>query len=115
MRVAHKAALGMAFVASVALGPAASAFAGGISDDIVKIGVFTDMSGQFSQESGEGAVTAVKMAVDDFGGTALGKPIEVVSADHQNKPEIASAIARKWANDPSATLRCRRPSIGEVC
>jgi branched-chain amino acid transport system substrate-binding protein len=92
-----------------------SAFAGGISDDIVKIGVWTDMSGQFSQESGEGAVTAVKMAVDDFGGTALGKPIEVVSADHQNKPEIASAIARKWANDPSATLRCRRPSIGEVC
>jgi hypothetical protein len=45
-----------------------SAFAGGISDDIVKIGVLTDISGQFSQESGEGAVTAVKMAVDDFGG-----------------------------------------------
>ena len=96
MRVAHKAALGMAFVASVALGPAASAFAGGISDDVVRIGVLTDMSGQFSHESGEGAVTAVKMAVDDFGGTVLGKPIEVVSADHQNKPEIASAIARKW-------------------
>jgi branched-chain amino acid transport system substrate-binding protein len=55
-----------------------------------------DMSGQFSHESGEGAVTAVKMAVDDFGGTVLGKPIEVVSADHQNKPEIAAAIARKW-------------------
>ena len=50
MRVAHKAALGMAFVASVALGPAASAFAGGISDDVVRIGVLTDMSGQFSHE-----------------------------------------------------------------
>src|SRR5580704_1678537 len=96
MRVAHKAAFGMAFVASIALGSAATALAGGISDDVVKIGVLTDMSGQFSHESGEGAVTAVKMAVEDFGGTVLGEPIEVVSADHQNKPEIASAIARKW-------------------
>jgi branched-chain amino acid transport system substrate-binding protein len=96
MGVAHKTALGIALVASIALGSAATALAGGISDDVVKIGVLTDMSGQFSHESGEGAVTAVKMAVEDFGGTVLGKPIEVVSADHQNKPEIASAIARKW-------------------
>jgi branched-chain amino acid transport system substrate-binding protein len=67
-----------------------------VSDDVVKIGVLTDMSGQFSHESGEGAVTAVKMAVEDFGGKVLGKPIEVVVADHQNKPDIASGIARKW-------------------
>ena len=46
-----------------------------ISDDVVRIGVLTDMSGQFSHESGEGAVTAVKMAVEDFGGKVLGKPI----------------------------------------
>src|ERR1700735_1778440 len=93
MGVAHKTALGIALIA---LGSAAAALAGGISDDVVKIGVLTDMSGQFSHESGEGAVTAGKMAVEDFGGTVLGEPIEVVSADHQNKPEIASAIARKW-------------------
>ena len=68
----------------------------GISDDVVKIGVLTDMSGQFSHESGEGAVTAIKMAVEDFGGKVLGKPIEVVVADHQNKPDTASALARKW-------------------
>src|SRR5215475_13576991 len=68
----------------------------GISDDAVKIGVLTDMSGQFSHESGEGAVTAVKMAVEDFGGKVLGKPIEVLVADHQNKPDIASGLARKW-------------------
>jgi branched-chain amino acid transport system substrate-binding protein len=74
----------------------AAAQAGGISDDVVKIGVLTDMSGQFSHESGEGAVTAVRMAIEDFGGTVLGKPIELVSADHQNKPDIASGIARKW-------------------
>src|SRR6201990_814689 len=67
-----------------------------ISDDVVKIGVLTDMSGQFSHESGEGSVTAVKMAVEDFGGKVLGKPIEVVVADHQNKADIASGLARKW-------------------
>ncbi|WP_407180025.1 ABC transporter substrate-binding protein [Bradyrhizobium sp. STM 3562] len=67
-----------------------------ISDDVVKIGVLTDMSGQFSHESGEGSVTAIKMAVEDFGGKVLGKPIEVVVADHQNKPDVASALARKW-------------------
>jgi branched-chain amino acid transport system substrate-binding protein len=67
-----------------------------VSDDAVKIGVLTDMSGQFSHESGEGAVTAVKMAVEDFGGKVLGKPIEVLVADHQNKPDTASGLARKW-------------------
>ncbi len=62
----------------------------------IRIGVLTDMSGQFSHESGEGAVTAVKMAVEDFGGKVLGKPIEVVVADHQNKPDIAASVAREW-------------------
>lgn len=81
---------------------AVAAFAGsahaqtGISDDVVRIGVLTDMSGQFSHESGEGSVTAVKMAVEDFGGKVLGKPIEVVVADHQNKNEVAIAKAREW-------------------
>ena len=74
----------------------ASAQTAAISDDLVKIGVLTDMSGQFSHESGEGSVTAIKMAVEDFGGKVLGKPIEVVVADHQNKPDIASGLARKW-------------------
>jgi branched-chain amino acid transport system substrate-binding protein len=67
-----------------------------ISDEVVKIGVLTDMSGQFSHESGEGAVTAVKMAVEDFGGKVLGKPIEVIAADHQNRNEVAIAKAREW-------------------
>lgn len=67
-----------------------------LSDDVVKIGVLTDMSGPFSPESGEGAVTAVKMAVEDFGGKVLGKPVEVVVADHQNKADIANGIARRW-------------------
>jgi branched-chain amino acid transport system substrate-binding protein len=67
-----------------------------ISDDVVRIGVMTDMSGQFSHESGEGSVTAVKMAVEDFGGTVLGKPIEVIVADHQNRNEVAIAKAKEW-------------------
>lgn len=85
-----------AVLAAVICPNPASAQTAAISDDVVKIGVLTDMSGQFSHESGEGAVTAVKMAVEDFGGKVLGKPIEVVVADHQNKPDTASALARKW-------------------
>ena len=62
----------------------------------IRIGVLTDMSGQFSDQSGEGAVTAVRMAVQDFGGQLLGRPIEVVVADHQNRPDIAVTRAREW-------------------
>ena len=67
-----------------------------IAQDAIRIGVLTDMAGQFSHESGQGAVTAVKMAVEDFGGKALGLPIEVLVADHQNKNEVAIAKAREW-------------------
>lgn len=67
-----------------------------VSEGVVKIGVLTDMSGQFSHESGEGAVTAVRMAIEDFGGKVLGKPIELVVADHQNKLDTATGLARRW-------------------
>jgi branched-chain amino acid transport system substrate-binding protein len=85
-----------AVAASAAAGGDAGAQTAAISNDVVKIGVMTDMSGQFSHESGEGAVTAVRMAVEDFGGKVLGRPIEVIVADHQNKSDIASALARRW-------------------
>lgn len=68
----------------------------GLSDDMVKIGVLTDMSGVYSAIGGEGAVIAAEMAIEDFGGEVLGKPIELVSADHQNKADLGSTIARKW-------------------
>jgi branched-chain amino acid transport system substrate-binding protein len=67
-----------------------------ISDDVVKIGMLEDMSSIYADITGVGAVTAAKMAVEDFGGKVLGKPIEVIAADHQNKPDIASATAREW-------------------
>jgi branched-chain amino acid transport system substrate-binding protein len=66
------------------------------SDGVVKIGMLEDMSSIYADITGAGAVTAAKMAVEDFGGKVLGKPIEIVSADHQNKPDIASATAREW-------------------
>ncbi|TXJ18754.1 MAG: ABC transporter substrate-binding protein [Afipia sp.] len=67
-----------------------------VSDNAVKIGVLTDHSGGFAYLVGKHSVEATQMAVDDFGGKVLGKPITVVTADHQNKADIASAISRKW-------------------
>lgn len=70
-----------------------------VSDDVVRIGLIEDMSGVYADITGMGAVTAAQMAVEEFGGKVLGKPIEVLSADHQNKPDIASSIARKWFDE----------------
>jgi branched-chain amino acid transport system substrate-binding protein len=67
-----------------------------VSDDVVKIGVLTDHSGGFAYLTGKLSVAATQMAVDDFGGKVLGKPIQVLTADHQNKSDIAAAISRKW-------------------
>lgn len=79
-----------------ALAVSSLAQAQGISDDKVKIGLILDMSGLYSDITGPNLVTAVKMAVDDFGGKVLGKPIEVLAADHQNKADIAASKAREW-------------------
>ncbi len=62
----------------------------------VKIGILNDQSGVYADYGGKGSVEAAKMAIEDFGGAVLGAPIELVSADHQNKPDIASSIARRW-------------------
>ncbi|KQR77160.1 ABC transporter permease [Burkholderia sp. Leaf177] len=67
-----------------------------ISDDVVRIGVLTDLTGLYSDFSGKGSVEAVRMAVEDFGGTVAGKKIDVVYADHQNKADVASSKAREW-------------------
>jgi branched-chain amino acid transport system substrate-binding protein len=83
-------AAGLAFAAS---GTAAHAQ---ISDDVVKLGVLTDMSSLYADATGKGSLAAVEMAVADYGGKVKGKPIEVVSADHQNKPDIGISIARNW-------------------
>ncbi len=85
--------IGLTVAAMLMAGSAAQAQ---VSDDAVKIGVLTDHSGGFAYLVGKHSVEATQMAVDDFGGKVLGKPISVVTADHQNKADIASAISRKW-------------------
>jgi branched-chain amino acid transport system substrate-binding protein len=77
---------------------------GGPSDGVVRIGVLTDMSGVFSDISGPGAVEAVRMAAEDLGGRVLGAPIEVLVADHQNKADIASNVARQWFDTQGVDL-----------
>jgi branched-chain amino acid transport system substrate-binding protein len=67
-----------------------------ISDGKVKIGILNDQSGVYADFGGKWSYEAALMAAEDFGGTVLGAPIEIVTADHQNKPDIASSIAREW-------------------
>jgi len=86
-------ALGSALLVAVL---AMNGAAAQISDDVVKIGVLNDQTGLYADLGGPGSVVAARMAVEDFGGKVLGKPIEVVSGDHQNKADIGAAIAREW-------------------
>ncbi len=83
-------------VAALAPSGTVSAAEPRISDGVVKIGLLTDMTGYYSDVVGPGAVLATKMAIEDFGGKVLGKPIQFVYADHQVKADVASTIARKW-------------------
>ncbi|KAB0267385.1 ABC transporter substrate-binding protein [Microvirga brassicacearum] len=75
---------------------AQSAYAQQASDGVVKIGILNDQSGVYADFGGKWSAEAARMAVQDFGGKVLGVPIEIVSADHQNKPDVASGIARQW-------------------
>jgi branched-chain amino acid transport system substrate-binding protein len=67
-----------------------------VSDDVVRIGVLNDQSGLYADLGGPGSTVAAKMAVEDAGGSVLGKPVEIVVADHQNKSDVGAAIARQW-------------------
>jgi branched-chain amino acid transport system substrate-binding protein len=91
MQLATLAAIGLALVAA-----SSAAQAQTISDDIVKIGVLTDMSSLYADATGKGSLAAVRMAVEDYGGKVKGKPVEVVFADHQNRPDLGISIARNW-------------------
>jgi branched-chain amino acid transport system substrate-binding protein len=86
------AALALTF----SLAASTAALAAGASDGVVKIGVLNDQSGVYADFGGKWSYEAAKMAVEDFGGKVLGVPVEVVTADHQNKADIAASIARKW-------------------
>jgi branched-chain amino acid transport system substrate-binding protein len=78
---------------AIAAGGRRTAFA---AEGAVKIGVLSDMSGIYSDFGGRGSVVAATMAIEDFGGSLLGKPVEIVSADHQNKADIGVGVVRRW-------------------
>ena len=86
----RKAKLLLASVAAILVATPA------LADVSVKIGVMNDRSGTYADLSGEGSVVAARMAVEDFGATDKGIDVTIVSADHQNKPDIASNLARQW-------------------
>jgi branched-chain amino acid transport system substrate-binding protein len=74
----------------------AAASAQQVSDNVVKIGILNDQSGVYADFGGKWSVEAARMAVEDFGGKVLNLPIEIINADHQNKPDVASSLARQW-------------------
>ncbi|HZH25878.1 MAG TPA: ABC transporter substrate-binding protein [Azospirillaceae bacterium] len=84
--------LASAFALAMAAGPAF----GQVSDNVVKIGILNDQSGVYAEFGGRSSFEAARMAVEDFGGKVLGMPVEVITADHQNKPDVASNLARQW-------------------
>jgi len=90
--MARKFGLAAGFVATL-LATTSIAYA---AEGPVKIGVLTDMSSLYSDSGGKGSVIAAQLAVEDVGGSVLGQKIEVVGADHQNKPDVGSNIARAW-------------------
>jgi len=65
----------------------------------IKIGVLTDLAGEHTENTGQGSILAAQLAVEDFGGAVNGVPIEVVSADHQNKADVGAAIAARWYDE----------------
>ncbi|MHB1218232.1 MAG: ABC transporter substrate-binding protein [Alphaproteobacteria bacterium] len=100
----------LAFAAAVAL--AAGTAQAQVSDGVIKIGVLTDMSSLYTDLSGAGSVLAAKMAVEDFGAAAKGMKVEIVSADHQNKPDVGSAIARQWYDSDKVDVIVDVPNSG---
>lgn len=87
-----------------------------VSDNVVRIGVMADQSGPYADNCGPGSVLMVKMAVEDFGGSVNGSPIEVVVADDQNKPDIGVAQALKWVDEEGVDtiVGCSASSIAHA-
>ncbi|MCJ0762565.1 ABC transporter substrate-binding protein [Variovorax terrae] len=99
-----KRKLSLLSLALAGLGLVSTGASAQISGDKVKIGFVTDMSSLYADIDGKGGVEAIKMAIEDFGGKVLGKPIELVFADHQNKADIAASKVREWIDQDGADL-----------
>jgi branched-chain amino acid transport system substrate-binding protein len=99
------------------LGSALLLLSGGIASaqipgNTVKIGVLSDFSGPFSDQAGKGSLIAAQMAAEDFAKESKGLKVEIVSADHQNKPDVGSAIARRWVDQESVAAIVDLPNSG---
>jgi branched-chain amino acid transport system substrate-binding protein len=102
--VMKRKALATALGAVVGMIGTTAALPAHADDSSVKVGLITDMSGLYADIDGAGGAEAIRMAIADFGGKVLGKPIEFVSADHQNKADIAASKAREWFDRDGVTL-----------
>ncbi|MDI4234423.1 ABC transporter substrate-binding protein [Bradyrhizobium sp. Arg237L] len=83
-------------------------------DTPLKFGVLTDMNGLFADNGGKGSVAAAQLAIEECGGSVLGKPIELISADHQNKPDLGGNIARQWYDQDGVDVILDVP-VSSVC
>ncbi len=96
----------MALAAGLGCGAAQAQF----TDGIIKIGVMNDMSGTYKDLSGQGSVVAARMAVEDFGAAAKGMKVEIVGADHQNKPDVGSNVVRTWIDTDQVNVIVNVPT-----
>ncbi|HEY5308289.1 MAG TPA: ABC transporter substrate-binding protein, partial [Casimicrobiaceae bacterium] len=108
MNTFKRTVIGMAIAAAVSLGTAHAQ----VSDGIIKIGVLTDMSSLYTDLAGAGSVVAAKLAVEDSGIEKRGYKVEVISADHQNKPDVGSNVARQWYDVDKVDVIVDTPNSG---
>ncbi|HWO05354.1 MAG TPA: ABC transporter substrate-binding protein, partial [Methylomirabilota bacterium] len=99
----------MVIMAALGLAAAPAAQAQ-VSDGVIKIGVLTDMSSLYADLSGQGSVIAARMAVEDFGAAKKGMKVEIISADHQNKADVGSGIARQWLDSEQVDVIMDTPN-----
>ncbi len=108
MKAFKRTLVGLAVAAALSAGAAQAQ----ISDGMIKIGVLSDMSSLYADLAGAGSVAAAKMAVEDSGIEKRGYKVEIVSADHQNKPDVGSAIARQWYDADKVDVIVDVPNSG---
>ena len=108
MNAFKRSILGLAVAATLTMGAAQAQ----VSDNLIKLGVLTDMSSLYTDLAGAGSVLAAKMAVEDSGIEKRGYKVEVISADHQNKPDIGSGIARQWYDTDKVDVIVDVPNSG---
>src|SRR4029434_7258286 len=99
-------------VTLAALALAASPASAQISDGVIKIGVLNDQSSLYADLAGQGSVVAARMAVEDFGADKKGLKVEIIFADHQNKPDVGSQIARQWYDADKVDVIVDVPNSG---